>query len=344
MDDRRLRLLGIPLLSLLIVLLNGWYQESVANFVVSWGISALFTAVLWLGVRSIWALLVQRFPRVEHTSRRLWLLVPACLLYTSVATVAIVALLQLFLPQYFSFTPRYLAEQIKFNLVPTSIVMLVYESRMFFLRWAENVRRAEQLQSASQRAELQALQQQLDPHFLFNSLNTLAALVEPDNAPAQQFVEQLADVYRYVLLSRERLTVPLREELAFVEAYVALQKARLRDNLQVSVEVPGALLDEQVAPLSVQLLIENALKHNEASRRHPLRVRVTAAEGWLTVQNPRRARTTSLGPSTGLGLRNIRERYALLAARQPVQIHDEPATFTVRLPLLGAAAAVPTAG
>ncbi|GAB3839792.1 sensor histidine kinase [Hymenobacter jeollabukensis] len=336
MNDLRLRLVGMPALSLLIAVLNAKHWYSWGQAAMSWGISLLFTAVLWQGTRTIWALLVERFPRVEQTARRLWLLLLTCLLYTSAATVALVALLHLAMPQYFSLSPAALLGQIGFNLIPTTIVMLGYESRHFFLQWAENVRRAEQLLGASQRAQLEALQQQLDPHFLFNTLNTLAALVEPDNAPAQQFVEQLADVYRYVLLSRERRTVPLREELAFVEAYVALQKARLRDNLQVHLTVPPALLDAHVAPLSVQLLIENALKHNEASRQHPLHVRVAAAGEWLAVSNPRRARSTSLAPpGTGTGLRNIRERYTLLLPARPVHIDAAPDTFTVRLPLLG---------
>ncbi|RTQ47832.1 histidine kinase [Hymenobacter gummosus] len=336
MNDLRIRLIGIPLMSLLITVLTaGHYPLTWNTLLLGWSISLLFTAVLWQGTRTIWGLLVERFPRVEQTARRLWLLLTLGLLYTGAATLGIVLLLHQLVPQYFPLTPRFVMGQIGFCLVPTTIVQLGYESRHFFQQWAAGVRRAEQLQSASQRAQLEALQQQLDPHFLFNSLNTLAALVEPANAPAQQFVEQLADVYRYVLLSRERRTVPLGEELAFVQAYVALQKARLRDNLHVSLAVPAPLLDRHVAPLSVQLLIENALKHNEASRQHPLHVHVTALGEWLMVQNPRRARTTSFTPpGTGTGLRNIRERYALLLPERPVEIEAAESTFTVKLPLI----------
>jgi LytS/YehU family sensor histidine kinase len=122
---------------------------------------------------------------------------------------------------------------------------------------------------------------------------------------------------------------------------VALQKARLRDNLQVHIDVPEPLRDLHVAPLSVQLLIENALKHNEASRLNPLHVRVRVTADWLTVQNARRTRTGGLAPGTGMGLRNIRERYALLAPQRPVQVADEAATFTVHLPLLPAAVEEP---
>ena len=338
MTDRRFLLWGVPLLSLFIlVLIDGSRAfSSLAVFAVDLGVTFLFTLVLWLGTRELWARLWRRFPTVDQTVRRLWWLVTAGLLYTSGATVLLVAFLRLFLPNYFSLAPKALLAQIVFNLLPTTVVLLIYESRHFFRQWVANVRRAEQLKGAHAQSQLAALQQQLDPHFLFNSLNTLAALVEPGNVPAQQFVEQLADVYRYVLLSRDRPTVLLAEELAFVETYLALHKARFRANLQVALHVPPAALAYRVAPLSVQLLVENALKHNVASREHPLTLTLTAdpVAGYLTVQNSRRPRPAGLAPGTGLGLRNVRHRYELLQAPRPVEVVAEEAVFRVRLPLL----------
>jgi LytS/YehU family sensor histidine kinase len=185
-------------------------------------------------------------------------------------------------------------------------------------------------------SQLEALQSQLDPHFLFNSLNTLSALIEPENEPAQQFVEQLSDVYRYVLLARERTTVSLSEELAFVETYLALHKVRFRDNLRVTQQVPPEALGLSVAPLSIQLLVENALKHNVASREHPLDLRLSAdlASGYFIVENTLRPRTAGLAPGTGTGLRNVRHRYELLHAPRPVEVSTDDGWFRVRLPLL----------
>ncbi|UOR07568.1 histidine kinase [Hymenobacter aerilatus] len=345
MNDQRLRLLGIPLLALLITLLgddphrfNSW-----PHFFVNWSISLLFTTVLWLGNRLLWDLLLRRFPGVEHTARRLWWLVVLCVLYTSVASVAILLLLHLLLPAFFPLEARVLLVQVAFNLIPTTVVQLIYESRHFFEQWLWNVRRAEQLQSAGVQSQLEALRNQLDPHFLFNSLNTLSALIEPDNEPAQQFVEQLADVYRYVLLSRDQATVPLREELTFVETYVALHKARFRDNLHVAYHIPEAALAQHVAPLSVQLLVENALKHNVASQEQPLLLTIAydPTTNYLTVQNPIRPRTAGLRPHTQVGLANVRKRYELLQAPQPVQVETHDGLFTVRLPVLPATKATP---
>ncbi|UOQ71800.1 sensor histidine kinase [Hymenobacter cellulosilyticus] len=341
MNDRRLRLLGIPVLAVLIALLSLRELPTRPNMVmvlVHLAVSLLFTSTLWLGTSTIWNRLLRRFPRVEQTRRRLWLLTLLGVLYTAAGSAALVAFLHLLLPAYFFLTARDLFTQITFNLIPTLLVMMLYESIHFFEQWEHNVRRAEQLTRAGVQSQLEALQNQLDPHFLFNSLNTLAALIDEANAPAQDFVAQLADVYRYVLLNRDRPTVPLSEELAFVETYVALQKTRFRDNLRVTQQIPPQLLTRQVAPLSVQLLVENALKHNVVSREHPLDITIRAdeASGYIVVQNTFRPRAAGLGPSTGLGLQNTRHRYELLQAPGPVRIEATEAAFTVYLPLLPA--------
>ena len=337
MNDRRFRLWGIPLLALLIAL---WYIPDNWNFgtrlLVHYLITLYFTTGFWLGCRWLWGRLLHRLPRLDQTTRRLWLLAVLSVLFTLVGTVVLAWPLHLLLPHDFTLQAPELRQSFLFNLVPTVLVQTLYETIYFFRQWADNVRRTEQLQSASTRSQLEALQSQLDPHFLFNSLNTLSALIEPDNEPAQDFVEQLSDVYRYVLLARDQPTVPLSEELAFVETYLALHKARFRDNLRVRWQVPAAAHAARVAPLSVQLLVENALKHNVASREHPLELELSAdpAAGYFTVRNTLRPRTAGLAPGTGTGLRNVRHRYELLQAPQPVTVTQEAGWFQVQLPLL----------
>ncbi|WP_165699414.1 sensor histidine kinase [Hymenobacter jejuensis] len=337
MNDRRLLQWGIPLVSLLMLLPNfGYAFQSVPMFLISWSISLVYTVGIWWGTRTIWQRLYERFPQVEQTARRIWLLAVGCVLYASLATLLITIGLALVVPQFGTLSAESLLVGMAVNLVPTSIVLLVYESRHFFYQWELNVRRAEQLSRAGVQSQLEALQSQLDPHFLFNSLNTLSALIEPENEPAQQFLEHLSDVYRYVLLSRATPTVPLAEELAFVDTYLALHKIRFRDNLLITKSIPSAALEQRVAPLSVQLLVENALKHNVASREHPLHLHLSAdvAAGHFEVRNSRRLRTAGLTPGTGMGLQNVRHRYELLQAPRPVEVLVDEDFFTVRLPLL----------
>ena len=339
MNDRRFRLWGIPGLALIITLLSGPYHgaDAAARFVTTAGFSLYYTTGFWLGCRALWAWLLRRLPRVEQTGSRLWALAGLSVGFASVGTVLLTLPLHAVWPQWFSLHPADLLRQARFNLIPTLVVQTLYETLYFFQQWKQNLRRADQLAHTSTQAQLDALQSQLDPHFLFNNLNTLSALIEPGNAPAQEFVEQLADVYRYVLQAQGRPTVPLAEELAFVETYLALHKARFRDNLVVETDVPPAALTRRVAPLSVQLLVENALKHNVASRQQPLRLRLSAPAGTaevLVVANTLHPRTAGLAPGTGTGLANVQRRYGLLSSTRRVEIEAHNGWFVVKLPLL----------
>ncbi|WP_375434149.1 sensor histidine kinase [uncultured Hymenobacter sp.] len=220
----------------------------------------------------------------------------------------------------------------------TIIISLFNHSRAFFLQWREAAIRAERVEKENAVARLDSLRRQVDPHFLFNSLNALTSLIEEDDpARASRFVRQLAKVYRYVLDSQEQEVVTLTEEMRFVEAYVFLQRTRLGEGLQVEINLPPAAdLDQLlVPPLAVQLLLENALKHNATSQKQPLHIRITldAAARQLVVRNALRYRRVPDEESTGLGLRNLSARYAFLTS-QPVTVEKTETDFTVILPLL----------
>ncbi len=335
MNDRRFLRVGILLVAALELLPRGLFSLPFGvAWLVAYAISLTFTILLWTGNVALWRALLRRWPQAADTARRLWWLAAGGASYTLLVTLVLNAVVVALHGGRLGLGEA--ARETALNLVSTLIVLLVYESRHLFQRWQENQRRADQLTQARTQAQLNALAQQLDPHFLFNSLNTLAALIEPGNEPAQHYVEGLADVYRYVLLSRERPTVPLAEELAFVQTYVALQKVRFRQNVQVSYDVLPAALARRVAPLSVQVLVENALKHNEASQARPLHLRLVAEEASLRVENTWQPRPAGLAPGTGTGLANVRQRYALLGAAQPVQVAQVGGLFAVTLPLLPA--------
>lgn len=336
MNDRRLLLFGIPAVAVLAQLMRGFgHMQSLPVVAVSLLISLGYTIIFWFGNRALWIHLIRRFPLVEQTTRRLWRLALGSVLFGAVVTLVLGEIVSL------AFAQRHLGseefwQELALNLVPTLVVQLLYESRHFFEQWKANLQRAEQLARAGTQAQLDALQSQLDPHFLFNNLNTLAALIEPDNAPAQNFVEQLADVYRYVLQAQGRPTVTLAEELDFVDNYLALHRARFGSKLVVTIDVPASAKSRLVAPLSVQLLVENALKHNVASGAHPLHLSIHSAESdaYLTVENTLQLRHAGLLAGTGTGLVNVRRRYELLHAAYPVVVAEEGGKFSVKLPLL----------
>jgi LytS/YehU family sensor histidine kinase len=223
------------------------------------------------------------------------------------------------------------------SLFPLLLMLAVYEGVYFFERWKESIRHSEALALANVQSQFEALKKQLDPHFLFNSLNTLAYLIDLENEPAQEYLSRLADVYRYVLETRGQTTVSLEEELAFLDDYLYLNQVRFRDNLQLEKELSPASRRRQVPALSLQLLVENAIKHNIISPDQPLSIRIVEEGDSLRIENNKQTRP-SLGYSSRLGLKNLQEQYGLLTAR-PLKISDEATRFSVTIPLLEASAA-----
>ena len=220
----------------------------------------------------------------------------------------------------------------------TVVISLFMHSRSFLMGWRDAAVRAQTLEKETAVARLDSLRRQVDPHFLFNSLNALTSLVEEnDPARAVRFIRQLAQVYRYVLDSESQELVPLADELRFAESYLFLQKTRLGAALAVDLDLPpaAALAPFFVPPLALQLLLENVIKHNTAFQADPLRLRVVldAAARTLTVRNLCRPRRLAPGEASGLGLKNLAARYAFLTDR-PLVIGEEAGEFVVTLPLL----------
>ncbi len=190
----------------------------------------------------------------------------------------------------------------------------------------ENARlKQEQLKS-----ELAALKNQVNPHFLFNSLNSLNTLVR-DNEEATTFVNKLSSLYRYILQSGSQDTVPLQDELTFLENYVHLIKTRYRERFSITLVIDDKWLQTKLPVLSLQLLVENAVKHNEISEDQPLQVRVFTEGNHLTVENNIQPKSTYVD-STGNGLANLAKRYDLLEKKRIV-ISNTNNIFRVRLPL-----------
>jgi len=177
------------------------------------------------------------------------------------------------------------------------------------------------------------LKQQVDPHFLFNSLNILDCMVcEEQTAQASTYIHKLAGIYRYMLSNEDETLVKLRDEMGFVEQYTELLKVRFQDGFTVNVDIPSEYMQKQVVPCSVQLLIENAIKHNAVGKDSPLEIKVTAGEDGVTVTNNLNPKQTS-GTSTGLGLKYIRQQYQDLAGREVTVAPDEH-MYRITLPLI----------
>ncbi len=220
------------------------------------------------------------------------------------------------------------------TIVPTMVALVVsmfFTAKAFLEQWKAAALEAEQMRNERLKGQYQSLKDQLNPHFLFNSLNVLSNLVYEDADKANAFIEKLSRVYRYVLEVQEEELVPLSRELDFARSYLELQELRFGGKFGYSIAVQDA---ESVwlPPLSLQLLLENALKHNSATREAPLQIDIVREVDDLLVSNNVQKRSAE-GPPSGIGLRNIKARYGFLSESEVV-VTPGPAHFAVRLPLL----------
>jgi len=209
----------------------------------------------------------------------------------------------------------------------------VYETVFLVKESASEMLRAEQLERARAEAELEALKNQIDPHFIFNSLNTLSYLIEEKPARAKQFNDNMADVYRYILQNKARGLVLLQEEISFLEDYFSLLKIRFENAVQLNLTADKALFDQYlVPPISLQVLMENAIKHNEFSDELPLVIEISFSGDTLVFYNEIRKKTLRKH-SSRIGLKNLDERYKLITGHT-ITIEETEKIFKVVLPVL----------
>jgi sensor histidine kinase YesM len=213
----------------------------------------------------------------------------------------------------------------------TFFVSALMHGRSFLINWRGTLVEAERLKKERVEAQYETLKNQVNPHFLFNSLNVLTTLVHKDADLAEQFIKQLAHNYRYILDTREREVVSIEEEINNLEAYIFLMKIRFGESLkcQIAVDFNG-----QIAPLTLQMLVENALKHNEISKAHPLSIDVFLAENkeYIVVKNNLQKKN-NVADSTGVGLENIKSRYKFLSDKTMIITQDND-YFIVKIPVI----------
>src|SRR6056297_1421290 len=226
-------------------------------------------------------------------------------------------------------------EKMRYYLFPllfTTIVSLFFHLIYFYKALQEKKVKEQKIIAGTASAKFDALKNQLDPHFLFNSLNVLSALIEEDPSQAQKFTTSLSKVYRYVLEQKNKDLVSVDEELQFAKTYVKLLKMRFEDSIHL--DIPDSCLNPEakIVPLSLQLLLENAVKHNIVTSKKPLLIKVEEVNDTLVISNNLQEKQV-VKKSTGVGLQNIRQRYNILTSRE-VGIEKTTSHFKVYLPML----------
>jgi sensor histidine kinase YesM len=209
-----------------------------------------------------------------------------------------------------------LFENVLIALVVNIIATTVMEGSAFFRQWKASLVEAERLQKESLRTQYEALKAQVNPHFLFNSLNTLSSLVHSDPDVAEEFIDEFARFYRYILEIRDKNLVSLQEELEMMQSYIYLQKIRFGSALTVENRIDSGFLHHLLPPLTLQMLAENAIKHNALSPEKPLLISLEVRNGFLMISNNLQQRQEAI-KSTGTGLYNLKEKFKILSEAQP---------------------------
>ncbi|AXT19595.1 histidine kinase [Flavobacteriaceae bacterium AU392] len=212
------------------------------------------------------------------------------------------------------------------------VASLFFHAFYFYQQLQKNKIKEQKVIAGTASAKFDALKNQLDPHFLFNSLNVLTSLIDENPDNAQKFTTALSKVYRYVLEQKNKDLVSVDEELDFAKTYMSLLKMRFEDSLIFEIPERATSPESKVVPLSLQLLLENAVKHNTVTSNKPLHIKIYESEGNLIIENNLQVKQV-VKKSSGVGLNNIRQRYNLLSTRQ-VKINHSADRFAVALPML----------
>jgi uncharacterized membrane protein (DUF485 family) len=334
-NDIGFRLILIPFFGIAIPVFTGmipYDHFSHWMFKLAYGYSIGIAFVVWQGNRFLLFSLRSYFDWFDRPVRK----IIALLLAVSFFTIPVSFVLLIGWYQLFG------GGRVNWEVVRTStlIIMIcvifithVYET-VFLVKDSESeMLKNAQLERLKAQAELQALKNQIDPHFMFNSLNTLSWLIEEAPAKAKVFNEHLADVYRYILQNKSRDLVMVSEEIHFLYDYFALLRIRYEDAVLLTIDIEERLLEQyMMPPISLQVLAENAFKHNEFSTGDPLQITVTLDNERIAVHN-RIAKKTKLKSSPGTGLLNLDERYKSVTGL-PLDIAATRTDFTIYLPVL----------
>ncbi len=305
----------------------------VHNKIYDYVLSVFITFLVWEGNLRIDHLLNRRIPWISRPGYRLLVQFVISLIFSAAGVylpMRVFNTLVCIIPPEKEMTLNMLCLII--GLVVSVIILTVEISSQFFRNWKESLLQVEHYKTQNMQAQLQNLKNQVNPHFLFNNMSVLSSLVYKDQDKAVDFINQLSKVYRYLLDNHNNELVALKTELNFIESYIFLLQIRFDKNIQFDISIPPDMQAYSIPPMSLQMLIENAIKHNVVSEEFPLHVKLYAENNKLVVTNTLKLRSVA-EDSSKTGLKNIEDRYQFFT-EEKVEILSDEKFFTVKLPLL----------
>lgn len=293
-----------------------------------WILSAYFyTFALWEGNHRFSIYAIKKYPGFEEVRKRLAITI----LFIFVYTLLICLIWEGLLFQY-QITLRKFGGIYIFSVMITVLISAIIGAISYFDLFRRSIEEKEAIKRSQMESELNLLTSQVNPHFLFNSLNTLISLIPEDGKLAIRFTQKLSEVYRYSLQGKKKDLVTLEEELSMMESYIFLMKIRYGDNLIVHRNIPPSALQFKLPVLTLQLVIENAIKHNVISLSKPLTISISVRDDLIEIRNNKNQKQSE-EPGTGTGLENIKKRYTLYTEKD-FYIRNETEFFVIGIPLI----------
>jgi len=336
-DDRKLMLFGIPILAAIIPLI--FFDVSIDEYLPiahqELPESMIYTSAFWFWNRFILISLRKRYDAFTESIRRFTLQILIIIITAPLISFAIASLLNIIyaLTDFVDLCDPTLLQGMASTYFLTVSVMLLYDTIYFFHKYKEAIMEKEWIQQAHIQSQLDNLRNQINPHFLFNSMNTLMNLIPEEGDRARKYLSKLSTFYRYAVSKQEEATVPIAMELDNAKVYVELLQERFGKSLVI--QMPDLVrINKHTLPLSLQLLIENAIKHNIVSKNKPLQIEVffSADDKYLVVRNNIQRKIQAV-ESTGMGLDNIKKRIAFFTEDLLI-VSSHNNYFEVRMPLI----------
>lgn len=288
--------------------------------------------LIWFINRLLTKKLDAKLPWLKHGNKRFyWQLISGIFLSLVIINISYL-ILKLGLTQ----DPPDQAQIISMNLLGLLILLPLISINFgiqFLSNWKNAQFKAEEFQKETIKAELTTLKNHLDPHFLFNNLNILSSLITINPDLSQTYLEKFADVYRAILQSSKEELITLNDELKFIASYLYLLEIRFEDTIQTFIDIETEDQKKYLPPLTIQMLIENAIKHNVISEIKPLQIHISSQNGFISIKNTLQQKKIESRNHSNTGIDNIKKRYAYFTDKE-VQVFKNPKNFIIKIPLI----------
>jgi len=317
---------------LIIVLFMRPVFATVQSFLFGWFWAFIICLTQWLGPVVINRFLDRKIKWIEKPVLRAITGISTLVCYSVLAFIAVQFVMFFIWHGYLPANVwKWISGSIIIAVVISVFMSLIFTAIGFFVAWKRALIQSEKLKAEMMAYKYESLRNQINPHFLFNSFNVLSDLVYADQAMALRFIQQMSGLFRYVLDSRDKELVPLKEESEFLESYIFLLKTRFEDKLNIEVDVEPSE-NEYIVPMTLQMLVENAVKHNEVSERYPLKISIHKKGEYLEVENSLRIKNVGYD-SKGTGLKNIEQQFSFFTEK-PIAVIQTEVSFLVRIPVI----------